>query len=125
MIDACHINCRDVGIRLHNRKFFHITNCLLYGETAAEREYVDIQVENCWAGSISGNIFHAPTVENIRKDPPSKRTCISIDKQSRAVLLLGNTFNAKGRAIAVQEGAEEIQAANNQYPNPHTEGRMP
>lgn len=46
-IDDCHINCREVGIRLRARKFFHITNCLLYGQTGDQCEYTDIQVQRC------------------------------------------------------------------------------
>lgn len=64
-------------------------------------------------------------MENIHKAPPSKRTCISIDKQSKELLLMANIFNAKGRAFAIEDGAKEVKSANNQYLNPHTEGRMP
>ena len=119
VIDTCHLNCREVGVRLQNRKFVFIKDCLFYGETSDQCAYTDIQIQNCWAGLISGNMFHTPTVENIHKDPRSKRTCISLDKHSKDFLITANTFNAKGLAIAVEEGAKEIKTANNQYINPY------
>ncbi|MCX7007371.1 MAG: glycosyl hydrolase family 28-related protein [Kiritimatiellaeota bacterium] len=125
VIENCHLNCREVGIRLRNRKFFHITNCLLYGETSDQQAYTDIQIQNCWAGRITGNIFHAPTVENLRKDPPAKRVGVAVDKLSRDVFLSGNIFNAKGLAVAVESGARNIKSEGNQFINPHVEGRVP
>ena len=119
VVDTCHLNCRDVGVRLRNRKFFHIVNCLFYGETSEQCAYTDIQLQNCWGGLISGNIFHEATLANLKQEPPSKRVSISIDKHSKDLLLSGNMFNAKGLGIAVEAGASGIKTANNQYINPH------
>jgi len=125
LIENCHLNCREIGIRLRNRKFFQIANCLMYGESSDQVAYTDIQIQNCWAGRITGNIFHAPTVENLRKDPPAKRVGVAVDKLSRDVFLSGNIFNAKGQAVAIEGGAKNIKSDGNQCINPHVEGRVP
>ncbi len=125
LIENCHLNCREVGIRLRNRKFFQIANCLMYGESGEKVPYTDIQIQNCWAGRIAGNIFHAPTVENLRKEPPAQRVGVTVDKQSRDVFLSGNIFNAKGQAVVVESGARNIKSEGSQYINPHVTGRVP
>jgi hypothetical protein len=119
VIEACHINCRDMGIRIRNRKFFHVLNCLLYSSTEERQAYTDILIENSWAGLISGNTFHSPHPDNMKPQPISKRTCVTIDAKSRDILLNANIFNGKGAALQVEDGAKGIKAANNQYINPH------
>lgn len=119
VIDACHINCREVGLRIRNRKFFHIVNCLLYSCTEDQTPYTDIQLENCWAGFISGNTFHSPHPDNLKATPAVKRTCVAVDKKTRDMLVNANTFNGKGLALKVDDGAKDIRTANNQFINPH------
>lgn len=119
VIDACHLNCREAGVRLRNRKFFHITNCLFYCQTEDQLPYTDIDIANCWAGFVTGNHFHSPHPKNLQKDPPSLRTCIAIDKQSRHISVTGNLFNGKGVAVRVERGAMDVQTLQNQIINPH------
>jgi hypothetical protein len=119
VMDACHLNCREAGVRLRNRKFFHITNCLFYAQTEDQLAYTDISIANCWAGLITGNLFHSPHPQNLQKEPPSKRTCIALDKDSKHISISGNIFNGKGVAIRVEKGAADIQTLNNQIINPH------
>jgi hypothetical protein len=116
VIDACHLNCREAGVRLRNRKFFHITNCLFYGGNEA---YTDIALANCWAGIITGNIFHSPDPGNMRKEPPSQRVCVEVDPQSTHISITGNTFNGKGEAVRVGRGAQGILISDNQIINRH------
>ncbi|MBM4082917.1 MAG: hypothetical protein FJ278_24635, partial [Planctomycetes bacterium] len=53
VIESCHINCRDVGIRLNKRKFFHITGNLMYGGGREnEFAYTDILLTNSFCGII-------------------------------------------------------------------------
>lgn len=118
VIDACHLNCREVGVRLRNRKLFHITNCLFYAQTEDQLAYTDIAIANCWAGQITGNMFHSPHPKNLQKEPPSKRVCVAVDKQSKHISISGNTFNGKGVASRVEPGATGIQTLNNQFINP-------
>lgn len=122
VIDACHLNCREAGVRLRNRKFFHITNCLFYAQTEDQLAYTDIAIANCWAGQITGNMFHSPHPKNLQKEPPSKRTCIELDKQSRHISITANLFNGKGIAIRAEPGATGIQTLNNQIINPQVAG---
>lgn len=122
VIDACHLNCREAGVRLRNRKFFHITNCLFYCQTEDQLDYTDIALANCWAGQITGNHFHSPHPKNLRQEPPSKRTCIALDKQSKHLSITGNLFNGKGVAIQMEKGAVGIQTLNNQIINPQVTG---
>ena len=121
VIDACHINCRDTGILLRHRKFFHIVNCLMYSETGEERPYTDIDLDGCFAGRISGNQFHCPSRTNHKKEPPSMRTGIRVAETSHDLLITDNIFNAKGEAIAVAAGAEHIRGSDNAAMNPWTE----
>lgn len=118
VVDACHLNCRETGLRLRNRKFFQVTNCLFYSQTEDQIPYTDIQISNCWAGQITGNVFHSPHPQNLRKDPPSLRTCIAIDKTSKHILLTGNLFNGKGVSLRTEPGAEDIQSLVNPSINP-------
>jgi hypothetical protein len=119
VVDSCHLNCRDVGLRLANRKFFHIVNCLLYSEAEDRVPYTDIVLENCWAGHIEGNIFHSPHPKNLQPEPKSKRVCITIDKASKHIRIQGNTFNGKGTALKAAPGARSIRMDNNQVINRH------
>ena len=119
VIDACHLNCRDAGVRLHNRKFFNIVNCLFYAQTEDQCAYSDVTLQNCWAGVISGNTFHSPQPSNVKPEPASRRTCIAVDKDSRHILVSGNMFNGKGTALRSEAGAKDIQQVNNQLINPY------
>ena len=116
VIDSCHLSCREVGLRLRNRKFFHITNCLFYGGNEA---YTDIALANCQAGIITGNIFHSPDRDNMSKEPPSQRVGVDVDAKSMHISITGNTFNAKGEAVRVGPGARGIIISNNQIINRH------
>jgi hypothetical protein len=119
VIDACHLNCRDIGIRIRNRKFFHVVNCLLYSGSEDQRAYTDIRIENCWAGVLSGNLFHSSLASNVKKDPPSQRTCIAVDTQSRNIVANGNIFNSKGAAFHIESGAKNIKMRDNEFINPY------
>ena len=122
VMDACHINCREAGVRLRNRKFFHITNCLFYSQTEDKVPYTDIDIANCWAGLVTGNMFHSPHPQNARKEPSSKRTCIAIDKDSKHISITGNIFNGKGIAIRAEDGSTDIQTQPNPVINPQVIG---
>jgi hypothetical protein len=117
VVDSCHLNCRDVGLRLANRKFFHVVNSLLYSEAEDRFPYTDIVLENCWAGHIEGNIFHSPHPKNMQPEPKSKRVCITIDKASKHIQIKGNTFNGKGTALKAAPGARSIRMDDNQVIN--------
>jgi hypothetical protein len=119
VIDSCHINCRDVGIRLARRKFFQIVNCLLYGNDGSDDQpYVDIALANCYDGLLRGNIFHSPAATNLKPEPPSQRTMITVDAACHDLLISHNLFNAKGRALWVAQGARGIVFADNRATNP-------
>jgi hypothetical protein len=119
VIDSCHLNCRETGIRIRNRKFFHVVNCLLYSGSEDQRAYTDIRIENCWAGVLSGNLFHSTLASNVKKDPPSQRTCIAVDRQSRNIVATGNIFNGKGASFHIESGAKDINIRDNGLINPH------
>ena len=122
VIDACHINCRDVGIRLKNRKFFHLRDNLLYGIDGADAHpYTDILITGrSFAGVISGNIFHSPARHNYKPTPAVRRTMVQIGAKCRNLSVTNNIFNAKGTALVVDDGATAIVTANNQYMNRQT-----
>ena len=124
VIDACHINCRDVGIRLKNRKFFHLRDNLLYGiDGTGARPYTDILITGrSFAGVISGNIFHSPARHNYKPTPTVRRTMIHIGGKCRNLSVTSNIFNAKGTALVVEEGATGVVKANNQVMNRQTKG---
>lgn len=119
VIDACHINARDVGIRLEKRKFFHLTNNLLYGLDTArtDQPYVDILLLDCYDGYIAGNIFHSPAVHNLKPEPEVNRVMIRADQGTRDIIITNNLFNAKGRAIVVEPGASNVMARDNHSSN--------
>ncbi|MCK5639207.1 MAG: hypothetical protein KAJ19_00360 [Gammaproteobacteria bacterium] len=119
VIDSCHLNCQEVGLRLANRKFFHIINCLFYTKDEDRFPYTDIELKNCWAGLIQGNMFHSPHPKNMRADPPSKRVCIDVDERTKHVKITGNTFNGKGVAFQTAPGALGIRIDDNQIINRH------
>ncbi len=121
VIDSCHINSREVGLRISNRKFFHIVNSLFYTLNEIEYPYVDIELQNCWAGFIHGNMFHSPHPDNMKTHPRSLRTCIALDNRSRNIMISGNTFNGKGKAFAGADEAAGITINNNMIINRHVE----
>lgn len=127
VIDSCHLNCRDVGIRLENRKFFQITKNLLYCETAHQYPYTDISLSGlCYAGLIAGNIFHYPTKENLLPSPPAPavdRAMIRVGGKCRDLLIRDGIYNAKGTALVVEEGAANVVVKDNLYPNRQTQVR--
>ncbi len=125
VIDACHVNARDIGIRLEKRKFFHLTNNLMYGleGEATDRPYTDILLADCYAGVISRNIFQSPARHNIRPVPPVDHTMIRADRDCRDLLISDNIFNAKGTAIAIDPGATNVTLSGNRASNPHA--RLP
>ena len=121
VIDACHINCRDVGIRLHNRKFFQIRGNLLYSTGyEADHPYRDIMLVNSFKGAISGNIFHSPARHVYRPQPAVDRTMVHVDGKCRDVLITDNVFNAKGLALRVEDGAKRIVSRDNLLANAQT-----
>jgi hypothetical protein len=119
VIDSCHLNCRDVGIRLSNRKFFHITKNLMYsGGCEHEYPYTDMVISNCYAGIIAQNIFHSPAPENTKAAPPVDRTMIRVDTRSRDLQIRDNIFNAKGLSLETESSGRNITFMGNTYPNP-------
>jgi hypothetical protein len=122
VIDSCHLNCREVGLRLANRKFFHVVNCLLYSEAEDRFPYTDIALKNCWAGHIEGNMFHSPHPKNLQPEPKSKRVCISVDDRTKHIRITGNTFNGKGTALKAEPEVRGIRMDDNQIINRHVTG---
>lgn len=119
VMDACHINCRDVGIRLTRRKLFQIVNCLLYGNDGSDDQtYTDIALIHCYGGILRGNIFHSPSPTNLKPEPPSHRIMIAADASCRDLMISENLFNAKGRALVAAAGARGIVFSGNRATNP-------
>lgn len=114
VIDSCHINCRDVGIRIARRKYFQLVNNLLYNDDFDSRApgYVDIDLVNCQGGVITGNIFHQPGNRN--------RVMIRADGRIRNLIIADNMFNARGEAIRVGEGGQGVTASGNQFTGTET-----
>ncbi|MCX6894949.1 MAG: glycosyl hydrolase family 28-related protein [Verrucomicrobia bacterium] len=124
VIDSCHINCRDVGIRIANRKFVHLVNNLMYCDerqphTDPAHPYFDIQLTNVFAGVISHNIFQTPSPDNFKAVPPVQHTMILVQGASRSLTISENIFNAKGTALTCAPTASDITVLNNAYPNRH------
>ena len=117
-IDSCHVNARDVGIRLGKRKFFQLTNNLMYGFDHDQAfPYVDIELSDCYGGVITGNIFHAPTRDNLKPEPAVDRTMIRVGTACRDLIVSGNIFNAKGVSVLVAPGAKDIDVKDNRCSN--------
>jgi hypothetical protein len=123
VIESCHINCRDIGVRIRNRKFFQITTCLFYsGGRRLDRPYVDIQLKNSFGGMISGNIFHSPSPDNLKPNPPANRVNIQYDEKCRNLIITNNMFNAKGKVVEPTPGEKgKIDFRGNQQMNIHAE----
>jgi hypothetical protein len=122
VIDACHVNARDVGIRLEKRKFFHIVHSLLYGLDHVDgAPYVDIDLIDCRAGLVSGNIFQSPARHNLVPEPRVDHTMIRIDGGCRDILVADNTFNAKGRSVVVASEAKQVEIRGSRFSNPLAE----
>lgn len=114
VIDSCHINCRDVGIRISGRKYFQLTNNLVYNDDfkSVAPGYIDIELSNCQGGVITGNIFHQPGNKN--------RVMLQIDKRCRNLIVSDNIFNARGTAISAQDGATGVTTHGNQFTGAET-----
>jgi len=122
VIDTCHVNARDVGIRLEKRKFFHLVNNLMYGLDHVDgRPYVDIDLYGCHAGLISGNIFQSPAKHNGQAEPRVDHVMIRIDAASHDLVVKDNIFNAKGRSLVADPSAKRIEVRGNHFSNPHAE----
>lgn len=109
-IDTLHVNCLEVGIRLRHRKYFQITNCLLYGYVYLNQTphpYTDIQLIGSFGGLIEHTIFHQPTNPD--------RTMIDIDGDCFDMGIRNNTFNAAHTAISVADGARNIRVSHNYF----------
>ncbi|OPZ05576.1 MAG: hypothetical protein BWZ10_03030 [candidate division BRC1 bacterium ADurb.BinA364] len=116
-LDACHINCRDIGVRLANRKFFQLTGNLFYSHGNPKYPYTDIDLVNCYGGIVSNNIFHSVSRDNLRAEPPSQRTMLRADAKTRDLLIAGNLYNAKGKALEMEDGAQRIRFEGNMAAN--------
>ena len=117
-IDSCHVNARDVGIRLGKRKFFQLTNNLMYGFDHDQAfPYADIELSDCYGGVITGNIFHAPTRDNLKPEPTVNRTMIRVGPACRDLIVSGNIFNAKGVSVFIAPGAKDIDVKDNRCSN--------
>jgi len=111
-IDRCHVNSRDIGIRLR-KKYFSVTNCLLYNSAAREYgpenapNYSDIRLENCPGGIIVDNIFHQPINDN--------RTGVEVAGYSVDIAIRDNYFNHRGTAVYVDPNVTEVVCTNNMF----------
>ena len=120
VVTACHLNCSEVGIRLRNRKFFSITDNLMYSAVPSEAEYTDILVTGrSHCGLITGNVFHFSGRDVYRAEPVSKRVNVHIDGQVRDIAVTGNVFNAKGLTVQVESGARRVRTEGNHISNVH------
>lgn len=108
-IDTCHINCRKVGVRIHHRKYFQITNNLFYNVDWDDKYpgYNDIELIGCFGGIITDNIFHQPANSN--------RKMVAISGRSYDLQIKDNLFNATGTAVHVADRARGIVCTDNQY----------
>lgn len=122
VVDACHLNCRDVGLRLDNRKFFQIVDCLFYGQDGeTDQPYTDIELRGlCWGGVIRGNQFHSPDPNNLKPPAGGTRTMIVVGERCHDILIDGNLFHAKGTALRAAPGSRAVLASGNQITNPQT-----
>jgi hypothetical protein len=109
---------------LNNRKFFHITNNLLYSEAAEEYPYVDIRISGTsYAGVVSQNIFQDPAKTNYKHLPAAvnvEHVMMQFGHKCRNITITGNVFNAKGRSIEIAGKPETFIIKDNQYANPQT-----
>lgn len=124
-IDSCHLNCRDVGIRIANRKFVWLLNNLMYCDQNQkhddpEHPYTDILLTNVFAGVVSRNMFHTPSLENLRAEPPAYHTMIRVTGASRDLIISENVFNAKGLSVGCDTNVAGITCVNNALANRHT-----
>ncbi|MBT4821268.1 MAG: hypothetical protein HON70_36500, partial [Lentisphaerae bacterium] len=120
LITGCHINCTEVGIRLRNRKFFTITDNLMYSAVPSETPYTDILVSGrSHCGLITGNIFHFAGRDVYRADPQSARVNVHITSDIRDVTVANNIFNAKGTTVLIESGARRVKADDNGIANAH------
>ncbi|AKJ63441.1 glycosyl hydrolase family 28-related protein [Kiritimatiella glycovorans] len=121
VIESCHINCRDVGVWLKNRKFFQLTNNLMYGQDGTDFPYVDFLLHNAYSGTIIGNVFQSPEITNYREDPPADHTMIELRGRTRHLLISHNVLNAKGRMLKRSGDMEGLIVKDNLASNPHVE----
>ena len=120
VVDACHVNARDVGIRLEKRKFFHLVDNLMYGLDHVDgKPYVDIDLVGCHAGLVSGNIFQSPARHNLVAEPAVDHTMIRIDPASHDIVVADNIFNAKGTSVVVAQEARNVEIRGSHLSNPH------
>jgi hypothetical protein len=108
VVDACHINCRDVGLRISGRGYFQIVNNLMYNDDFknATPGYTDILLTDCSNGIISGNIFHQPANAN--------RIMIKAAGTTNALLIQGNIFHARGTTLVTEATCTNVVQVNNQ-----------
>ncbi|MEI6195459.1 MAG: hypothetical protein WCS42_14125, partial [Verrucomicrobiota bacterium] len=126
VIDFCHANARDVGIRLHRRKFFFLTNNLLYGLDHSDGfPYTDIELVDCNVGIIAHNIFQSPTAHNFKPTPVVKHTMIRADAKCHDLVISDNVFNAKGDTVIVSPGADHMEIRDNHISNPQAKTPNP
>lgn len=124
VIDSCHLNCRDVGIRIANRKFVHLVKNLMYCDERQKHDapahpYVDILLTNVFAGVVSHNIFQTPSVDNLKAEPPANHTMIRVDGSSRDLIISENIFNSKGLSVGWATNVTGMMVVNNSFANRH------
>lgn len=110
-IDRCHVNARDVSIRLR-KKYFSVTNCLLYNslkdtDPAEAPLHTDIQLQNCAAGLISHNILHQPTND--------QRIGVEVLGDSFDIAIRNNYFNHRGTGVYVGPDASNVVCTHNRF----------
>ncbi len=108
-----HINSREFGIFINNRKFIFITNNLMYNGNKSNKTYRDIYIVNSKFISIMNNIFHNPS-HTLHAD----RVAIWLGSKTEGALITQNLFNSEGKAILIEKGATNNRITNNVYLNP-------
>ncbi len=121
-IDRCHINAREVGLRLR-RKDFSVTNCLLYNsfpgddyEPEEAPDYIDILVEAGRSGIISENIFKQPfNVNRTAIELAEAEGHNPVDSKVSNMVISNNVFHHPGTALRVAPDATDIICTDNLF----------
>ncbi|MBN2451868.1 MAG: NPCBM/NEW2 domain-containing protein [Lentisphaeria bacterium] len=120
LVTGCHINCSQIGIRLHNRKFFTITDNLMYSAVPSETPYTDILIDGrSHCGLVTGNIFHFSGRDVYRAEPASARIHVLVGADVHDVAISGNVFNAKGTMVRADPRSRRITTDGNHVSNTH------
>lgn len=95
-----HVNGFNRGIQMDGKKYFQITDCLLFSSSTGGT-YVDLEIDNCSLVTVKGCIFHFPT-------PAGVRNCIDIGADCSEIFVVANIFNNCADAIIVRSGVSNV-----------------